>query len=104
MRVVTYNVNGIRSALSKNWIEWLVASDCDVICLQEIKAQVDQLDLTIFKEAGYYSYWYPAQKKGYSGVAILSKQEPTHVEYGMGIEKYDAEGRFCSADWRGKRL
>ena len=99
MKVITYNVNGIRSALSKNWIEWLIASDCDVICLQEIKAQVDQLDLTIFKEAGYHSYWYPAQKKGYSGVAILCKQEPTHVEYGMGIDKYDAEGRFLRADF-----
>jgi exodeoxyribonuclease-3 len=98
-RIITYNVNGIRAALNKNWIEWLKGSKADVVCLQEIKAHPEQLDLKIFEEAGYHHYWYPAQKKGYSGVAILCKQKPDHVVYGMGIEKYDQEGRFLRVDF-----
>ena len=73
MRILTYNVNGIRSALNKGFIEWLKTCNPDVVCIQEIKAQEDQLDLQVFKDAGYHSYWHSAQKKGYSGVAILSK-------------------------------
>lgn len=100
MRVVSYNVNGIRAALKKGFIEWLQSVNPDVICLQEIKAQEDQLDLSIFTEAGYpYNYWYSAQKKGYSGVAILSKTKPDHVEFGTGIETMDFEGRNLRADF-----
>lgn len=98
-KIITYNVNGIRSALSKNFLEWLLASNADIICLQEIKANPEQIDLSIFEKAGYFNYWYPAQKKGYSGVAILTKIKPTQVTYGMGIEKYDNEGRFLRADF-----
>lgn len=98
-RIITYNVNGIRAALSKNWLDWLKESGADVVCLQEIKANPEQLDVKIFEEAGFHHYWYPAQKKGYSGVAILTKQKPTHVQYGMGIEKYDFEGRFLRTDF-----
>ncbi|HVA98232.1 MAG TPA: exodeoxyribonuclease III [Bacteroidia bacterium] len=98
-KIISYNVNGIRSALSKGWIEWLKATDPDIVCLQEIKANPEQLDVSIFENAGYHHYWYPAQKKGYSGVAILSKQKPNHVEYGCGIEKYDNEGRVLRADF-----
>lgn len=98
-RIITYNVNGIRAALSKNWMEWLRASGADMVCLQEIKASPDQLDVKIFEEAGFHHYWYPAQKKGYSGVAILTKHQPTEVHYGMGIPKYDDEGRFLRADF-----
>ncbi|HRG58227.1 MAG TPA: exodeoxyribonuclease III [Bacteroidia bacterium] len=98
-RIITYNVNGIRAALTKNWLEWLIESGADIICLQEIKASPDQLDVKIFEEAGFHHFWYPAQKKGYSGVAILTKQKPDHVQYGMGIEKYDFEGRFLRADF-----
>ncbi|MEO6883221.1 MAG: exodeoxyribonuclease III [Bacteroidia bacterium] len=98
-KIISYNVNGIRSALSKGWMDWLKATDPDIVCLQEIKANPEQLDLTLFENAGYHHYWYPAQKKGYSGVAILSKQKPKHVEYGCGIEKYDAEGRVLRADF-----
>ncbi|WP_375242414.1 endonuclease/exonuclease/phosphatase family protein, partial [Lacinutrix sp.] len=73
MKIISYNVNGIRAALKKGFIEWLVSTNADVVCLQEIKAMEDQLDLSLFEDAGYkYSYWYSAQKKGYSGVAILS--------------------------------
>jgi exodeoxyribonuclease-3 len=98
-KIITYNVNGIRSALSKNFLEWLVASNADIICLQEIKANPEQIDLSIFEKAGYFNYWYPAKKKGYSGVAILTKIKPTQVTYGMGIEKYDNEGRFLRVDF-----
>lgn len=100
MKIVSYNVNGIRAALKKGFIEWLQSVNPDVVCLQEIKAQKDQLDLSIFKDAGYqYTYWYSAQKKGYSGVAILSKKEPDHIEIGTGIETMDFEGRNIRADF-----
>ncbi|WP_073084461.1 exodeoxyribonuclease III [Winogradskyella jejuensis] len=100
MKIASYNVNGIRAALKKGFIDWLVATDPDVICLQEIKAQEDQIDLSLFKDAGYeFNYWFSAQKKGYSGVAILSKTQPNHVEFGTGIESMDFEGRNIRADF-----
>lgn len=100
MNIASYNVNGIRAALNKGFIDWLTAANPDVICLQEIKALKEQLDLSLFEEAGYkYNYWYSAQKKGYSGTAILSKKEPDHVEYGTGIETMDFEGRNIRADF-----
>lgn len=99
MKIVTYNVNGIRSALSKGWIDWLKACGPDVVCLQEIKATPEQLDLQVFEKEGYKTFWYPAEKKGYSGVAIFTRIQPDHVEYGCGIEKYDREGRVLRADF-----
>ncbi len=100
MKVVSYNVNGIRAAINKGFIDWLVATDADVVCLQEIKAMKEQLDLSLFEEAGYsYNYWFSAQKKGYSGVAILSKKKPDHLEYGTGIDYMDFEGRNLRADF-----
>ncbi|WP_027394748.1 exodeoxyribonuclease III [Aquimarina latercula] len=102
MKIISYNVNGIRAALKKGFIEWLIQADPDVICLQEIKANKEQLDLDVFADAGYkYNYWYSAQKKGYSGVAILSKTEPDHIEYGTGIDYMDHEGRNLRADFNG---
>jgi len=98
-KIISYNVNGIRAALKKDWIEWVKSEDPDIICLQETKAHKDQLDLSIFTEAGYHSYWFSAEKKGFSSVAILSKTEPDHIEYGCGIEKYDSEGRILRADF-----
>jgi len=101
MKIISYNVNGIRSAISKNWLQWLQASEADIVCLQEIKVQVDQIPMEIkmIEDLGYYHYWYPAQKKGYSGVAILSKKKPNHVEYGCGHELFDYEGRMIRADF-----
>ena len=100
MKIISYNVNGIRAAVNKGFINWLKSVNPDVICLQEIKALKDQLELNIFEEAGYkYHYWFSAQKKGYSGVAILSKTEPNHVEYGTGIASMDFEGRNLRADF-----
>lgn len=99
LRIATYNVNGIRSSLSKGLVDWMLEEDIDVLCVQEIKANIEQIPLFFFEEAGYKTYWYSAEKKGYSGVAIISKQEPDKIEYGMGIELYDREGRFIRADF-----
>lgn len=99
MRIISYNVNGIRAAVSKGFLEWLKEESPDVICIQETKAQPEQIDSSAFEALGYHCYWYSAEKKGYSGVGILSKRKPIHVEYGMGIEKYDREGRFLRVDF-----
>lgn len=100
MKVLSYNVNGIRAAMKKGFLDWLSAADPDVICIQETKAQKEQLDLVLFEEMGYpYHYWFSAEKKGYSGVAVLSKTAPNHVEYGTGIESMDYEGRNLRLDF-----
>lgn len=100
MKIISYNVNGIRAAIRKGFLDWLSHADPDIICLQEIKASPDQFDLAPFEEAGYkYHYWYPATKKGYSGVAVLSKHEPLKVTYGTGIEYMDFEGRNLRLDF-----
>ncbi|WP_204344238.1 exodeoxyribonuclease III [Psychroserpens algicola] len=102
MKIVSYNVNGIRAAMNKGLIDWLTSANPDVICLQEIKAMKEQVDIEAIENAGYkYNYWFSAQKKGYSGVAILSKTEPDHVEYGTGIESMDFEGRNIRVDFNG---
>ena len=100
MKIISYNVNGIRAALKKGFIDWLKAANPDVLCLQETKAHKEQLDLSIFEDAGYkYHYWFSAQKKGYSSVAVLCKEEPNHIEYGTGIETMDFEGRNLRVDF-----
>ena len=100
MKIISYNVNGIRAALKKDFLVWLQQADPDVICIQETKAHKDQLDLEVFEAAGYpYHYWFSAQKKGYSSVAIFCKEEPNHVEYGTGIETMDFEGRNLRVDF-----
>lgn len=100
MKIVTYNVNGLRAALKKDWIGWLTSVNPDVVCLQEIKATPDQVpEIMFLEQLGYEHYWYPAQKKGYSGTAILTKITPKHVEYGCGHEDYDFEGRVIRADF-----
>jgi exodeoxyribonuclease-3 len=99
MKIITYNVNGIRAAMSKGFIEWMRNEAPDVLCLQEIKASPDQVGVFEFEELGYHHYWYPAQKKGYSGVAIFSKEKPKNITYGCGIKNYDDEGRILRADF-----
>jgi exodeoxyribonuclease-3 len=100
MRIISYNVNGIRAAISKGFIEWLQHSNPDVICLQEIKATEDQVPYLDIEMAGYpYQYYFPATKKGYSGVAILSKVKPNNVVFGTGIEHMDFEGRNLRVDF-----
>ncbi len=100
MKLISYNVNGIRSAINKGFVEWLKDENPDIIGLQEIKAQEKDIDVTIFKDLGYESYWYPAVKRGYSGVAIFSKVKPKSVKYGIGLNHYDDEGRIIQADFQ----
>ncbi|MEN8187541.1 MAG: exodeoxyribonuclease III [Bacteroidota bacterium] len=100
MKIISYNVNGIRAAIKKGFLDWLQAADPDIICIQETKAHKEQLDLNQFTFAGYqHQYWFSAQKRGYSSVAIFSKTEPKHVEYGTGIESMDFEGRNLRLDF-----
>ena len=99
IRIITYNVNGIRSALRKGFLDWLEATQPDILCLQETKAQPEQIPIFDFEILGYKIYAHSAVKKGYSGVAILTKKEPDHVQAGMGIPAYDNEGRFLRADF-----
>ena len=99
MKIITYNVNGIRAAINKGFLDWMASEAPDVLCLQEIKATPDQIPLMEFEAIGYQSFWFSAQKKGYSGVAILSKQQPDKVVYGMNMPVYDDEGRFLRADF-----
>jgi exodeoxyribonuclease-3 len=99
MRIFSYNVNGIRSALNKGMYSWLKVESPDILCLQEMKAHPDQIDEGLFTDLGYRIYWHPAAKRGYSGVAILSKIEPDFVEVGSGMDDYDQEGRILRADY-----
>ncbi|MBK7131173.1 MAG: exodeoxyribonuclease III [Crocinitomicaceae bacterium] len=98
-KFISYNLNGIRSAMSKDWINWLKEQNADVVCVQETKAHTDQIDITEIEKLGYYTCWHSAQKKGYSGVAIFSKKKPDHIEVGCGIKAYDDEGRILRADF-----
>lgn len=100
MKLLSYNVNGIRAALTKGFASWLEATQADVICIQETKALESQVDTAAIEALGYHHYWFSAQKKGYSGVAIFSKQKPLHVAYGSGIEHMDFEGRILRVDFK----
>ena len=101
MKLISYNVNGIRSAINKGFVHWLKEENPDIIGLQEIKATEQDIDRSIFVDLGYELYWHPAVKKGYSGVAIFSKIKPKSIKYGMGTNKYDDEGRIIQADFDG---
>jgi len=98
-RILSYNVNGIRSAIGKGLFDFLVEVNPDIVCFQETKAQPGQMHESEFEALGYYGYAFSAVKKGYSGVAIFSKVEPDLVVYGMDNEKYDNEGRVIRADF-----
>lgn len=98
MKIISYNVNGIRAAVNKGLLEWLETENPDVLCLQEIKAQEDQIDVLSLQALGYEYYFHPAEKKGYSGVGILTKHKPDLVKIGMDMPKYDSEGRVIRAD------
>ncbi len=98
-KIISYNVNGIRAALKKDLIEWLKEESPDIFCIQETKAQEDQIDGETFKEAGYFCNCFSAQKKGYSGVAMFSKKKPDFVKKGIDNAKFDSEGRLLRADF-----
>ena len=99
MKLLSYNVNGIRAALNKGFDSWLAATQADIICIQETKALEEQVDTSVFEKLGYYHYWFSAQKKGYSGVAIFSKSKSNKVVYGSGIDHMDYEGRILRLDF-----
>ncbi len=99
MKFISYNVNGIRSAISKGLMDWLRDENPDAFCIQESKAQPEQIDTIAMQELGYHSYIHSAEKKGYSGVCIFSKQEPDKIVAGMGKPRYDSEGRVLRADF-----
>lgn len=99
MKIITYNINGIRAGITKGLLDWMKACNADVYCFQEVKSTPEQVDLSLFTELGYDSWWQPAEKKGYSGVAVFSRIKPKHIEYGCGIEAYDREGRVIRVDF-----
>lgn len=99
MRIYSYNVNGIRAAISKGLGDWMLKENPDILCFQELKAQEDQIDTNLFEQMGYQGFYFPAQKKGYSGVGILTRTAPICVEKGMGHSLFDSEGRVIRADY-----
>ncbi len=99
MRVISANVNGIRAAQRKGFFEWMQKQDADVICIQETKAQEHQLDESLFYPEGYHCYYFDAEKKGYSGVAIYSRKEPNNVVSGLGWDHADTEGRWIQVEF-----
>lgn len=96
MKLISWNVNGLRACVGKGFLEFLQAEDADIFCVQETKLQEGQIDLEL---AGYHQYWNYAEKKGYSGTAIFTKEEPISVSYGIGIEEHDHEGRVITLEY-----
>lgn len=99
MKIISYNTNGIRAAIKKGFLDWLQTNPADVICIQEIKAVKDDVNYKFIEDLGYETFWFSAQKKGYSGVAVFSKIKPDNVEYGNGNEQSDFEGRMIRLDF-----
>lgn len=98
MKLISWNVNGLRACMGKGFLEFVQAQDADVICLQETKMQQGQADVPM---EGYHEYWCSAEKKGYSGTAVFTKQEPLSVRYGLGIDVHDHEGRAITVEYEG---
>lgn len=96
-KMISWNVNGLRACVGKGFTEYFAQSDADIFCIQESKLQEGQID---FKPEGYYQYWNYAVKKGYSGTAMFTKEEPVNVSYGIGIEEHDNEGRVITAEFK----
>jgi exodeoxyribonuclease-3 len=104
LRIASYNVNGIRAAMKKGLIDWLKTDPADIVCIQETKAHKDNVDHKQFTDLGYHDYWYSAQKKGYSGVAVFTKIKPDKVHFGTGHRISDGEGRVLQLDFGDLRL
>lgn len=100
MRIISYNLNGIRAAIRKGLLDWLATDPADIICIQETKAMKTDIDLTEIEALGYHIYWFAAQKKGYSGVAVFTREQPQEVFYGNGREQSDFEGRTIRLDYK----
>lgn len=101
MKVITVNTNGIRAAARKGFFDWLLKQQADVVCIQETKAQVDQLSDAVFHPEGYHCYYFDAEKKGYSGTALYCRKKPNKVVRGLGWDPADSEGRYIQADFDG---
>lgn len=101
MRIITFNCNGIRAAARKGFFNWLATVDVDIVCLQETKAQVDQLTDPIFHPENFHSYYFDAKKKGYSGTALYCRAKPLKITKGLGFEIADSEGRYLQVDFNG---
>jgi exodeoxyribonuclease III len=99
IRIITFNLNGIRSAGRKGFFDWMIKQEADIICVQEIKAQEADLEAAIFRPEGYHCYFHCAEKKGYSGVGLYTKQEPKKISTGLGWTEADLEGRYLEADF-----
>jgi len=99
MHLISYNVNGIRSSIRKGMMQWLHSASPEVVCFQELKVQSDQIPSGDFESLGYHTFWFPAQKRGYSGEGIIARRKPDAVILGMGIDRYDQEGRMIRADF-----
>lgn len=97
-KMISWNVNGLRACVQKGFLEYFKKTDADIFCIQETKLQEGQIDLTADLD-GYFQYWNYAEKKGYSGVAMFTKQKPLSVKYGMGIAEHDTEGRLITAEF-----
>ncbi len=93
MKLISWNVNGVRAAVKKGFLDWLESESPDILCIQESKAHKEQLSSEILEDHGYYNYWHSGVKKGYSGVATFSKKEPLFIQEGLGIKRFDDEGR-----------
>jgi exodeoxyribonuclease-3 len=104
MRLISWNVNGIRAAHKGGFLRWFDAQRADVVCVQEVKAFPEQLEPELANPGKYFSYWHPAQKPGYSGTAVFSKKQPENVQLGIGVPKIDAEGRVIVAEYKGFTL
>lgn len=100
MRIISYNVNGIRAAIKKGLLDWMASDVADIICLQEIKAAKENVDVEKIEELGFHTYWFSAEKKGYSGVAVFCKQKPVQAFYGHANTQSDAEGRLLRLDFK----
>jgi len=99
LRVITINVNGVRSAAKKGLFSWLAKQKADVVCLQETKSQEHQLNDPVFSSLGFHGYYFDAEKKGYSGVALLTREKPDEVHKGLGWKEADTEGRYIQVDF-----
>ena len=100
MKIISYNVNGIRAAIKKGFVEWLSENDFDIVCIQETKANHDQVDTSEIEELGYHIYWFGATKKGYSGVAVFTKIKPLNIIKGQDEELFDFEGRTLQLEFK----
>jgi len=104
MKIISWNVNGIRAVYRKNFFKWMRKNNPDILCLQEIKAQEEQIPEELVKPEGYYSYFNFAERKGYSGTAVYTKKKPLRVEYKLGLKRFDQEGRILKLKYPGFTL